>query len=153
MSRDLWPKDHQLHQKRAYLKKRHRKNAEEAKYKWQAYRNRCLYSCLLTKQNWKLVSVWGTQQYFSHRHRRRPKSCLSTQTMFQMWRYGTFGTSTLGISKRKSGPIYISLFDLRQLFKEKREHPRLTELQLRGNPFKASQQFYKKSFSFCQSMP
>ena len=88
--------------------------------------------------------MWGTQQYFSHRHRRRPKSCLSTQTMFQMWRYGTFGTSTLGISKRKSGPIYISLFDLRQLFKEKREHPWLTELQLRGNPFKGSQQFYKK---------
>ena len=122
-------------------------------YKCQAYRNRCLYSCLLTKQNEKLVSVWGTQQYFSHRHRKRPKSCLSTQTMFQMWRYGTFGTSTLGISKRKSGPIYISLFDLRQFFKKKREHPRLTKLQLRGNPFKASQQFYKKSFSFCQSMP
>ena len=47
--------------------------------------------------------------------------------------------------KKKRTDLYFPVWSSTAFQGKKREHPRLTELQLRGNPFKASQQFYKKN--------
>ena len=50
--------------------------------------------------------------------------------------------------KKKRTDLYFPVWSSTAFQGKKREHPRLTELQLRGNPFKASQQFYKKIVFF-----